>query len=71
MGWTAVSSQPPGLTSRSRATVIKIAQPHMPARPRRWSVRRPARSTKSTCWGGREWGAGQLGNESDLQGTQG
>lgn len=38
----------PGLTSRSRATVIKMAQPHIPARPRRWSVRRPARSTKNT-----------------------
>lgn len=38
-----------GLTSRSRATVIKMVQPHMPARPRRWRVRRPARSTKNTC----------------------
>jgi hypothetical protein len=49
MCWATGPSNSPGLTSRSRATVIKMAQPHMPARPRRCSVRRPALSTKSTC----------------------
>lgn len=66
--WALVPFPLPGLTSSSRATVIKMAQPHIPARPRRWRVRRPARSTKSTCKesqglagafrmeSGREWG---------------
>lgn len=66
MGKTAVFSKSQGLTSSSRATVIKMAQPHMPARPSRWSVRRPARSTKSTCGesGGRECSS-QLATKSN------
>lgn len=72
MGKTAVFSKSQGLTSSSRATVIKMAQPHMPARPRRWSVRRPARSTKSTYGESGEGSSGQLAtNKVGPQGTQG
>lgn len=50
-------SPSPGLTSSSKAIVIRMAQPHMPARPRRWRVRRPARSTRNTCGESRAWRA--------------
>lgn len=71
MGKTAVFSKSQGLTSSSRATVIKMAQPHMPARPRRWSVRRPARSTKSTYGESGEGEQWLATNKVGPQGTQG
>ena len=49
--------------------VMSTAQPAIPARPMRWRVLRPARSTTKSCWvgtGGRQHGSQPGGKPSSL-----
>lgn len=39
-----------GLTSNARAAVMTTAHAHMPPSPIMWSVRRPIRSIRKSCW---------------------
>lgn len=48
LSWVSVKSEI--LTNKARATVIMMAQMHIPLSPNMWSVRRPILSIRKSCW---------------------